>query len=400
MSNLSLFDTSLLNFISKFNKPSIIKATTGTKIDSYNCDKIESTIVKPLQKTINNLKLPLFAEGGSLSGGELEGSLISASKDLSKKEIRKRTKYKNILPELIEGTLYNDTQKKRLSEYYTRVSGGKAIPSLSTFIDARRGLRGKINGSTMYENLLYSNAPVKQLIDTYNLERSNIDKYGNTIADEVLNNYDGTLKGVHDYRNPDIIDAIFTSKTPYNGVEIEIPSIYKNYIHNNYNNKNVKAYVYGNSYLDDVTLKKLNSLKDTIILGAETDGGPSFKLYNGEENIDYDGAGYLIQFAKDGNNVYHRKLDIYDFEPQSYINRWGKIPYVSKGLKALNNNSSPVILSTQWEPISSDIYDYYNLDDDVWNSLLKEKDEQNKKKKNYNNIKNRIAGEFQRGLVR
>jgi hypothetical protein len=108
----------------------------------------------------------------------------------------------------------------------------------------------------------------------------------------------------------------------------------------------------------------------------------------------------LIQFAKDGNNVYHRKLDIYDFEPQSYINRWGKIPYVSKGLKALNNNSSPVILSTQWEPISSDIYDYYNLDDDVWNSLLKEKDEQNKKKKNYNNIKNRIAGEFQRGLVR
>lgn len=348
-------------------------------------------------------------EDDTINGGIIKESKISPK--LSRKEIRRDTKYKNILNNLLEGDKYTDLQKRRLSEYYARASGGQAIPGLNTAIAARRGLREDLeDGKSVYEHLLYTGTPVESIIDSYNDKNTTIDEYGNTVSTGLINNYDGTIKGEHDYTNYDIVDALFSSKVPYNGRLATTPRLYKNYIESHYKDKKVKSYSYGKSKLDKATLKKLellsdNSLKDrdkTIVLGAATDTGLPFLLDNGETQVNYDGAGYLIQFVKDGDKIYQRKSDIYDFEPNSYVKRWGRNLNVTKGLTALDKNSTPVVLLNPWEELLPETIKYYNLDENnLWESIRTEKDRQDKqRKKGSRHVEDRAVGEVNRMMMR
>lgn len=339
------------------------------------------------------------------SGGTLKESKISPK--LSRREIRRDTRYKNILNNLAEGDKYTDLQKKRLSEYYARASGGAAIPGYNTYIETRKGLRGNLDdGKSVYEHLLYSTTPVESIIDSYNERNTTTDEYGNIISTGSINNYDGTLKGEHDNINYDIIDALFSSKVPYNGRLTTTPTLYKNYIESKYKDKKIKSYTFGKSKLNRTVSRRLDSLSSnledknkTIVLGAETDRGLPFLIDNGKKQINYDGAGYLVQFVNDDGKIYQRKSDIYDFEPMSYIKRWGKVPKSLKGLTALDKNSSPVILVNPWEEISPEVLQYYNLDtSNLWNSINKKKEEQSiqRKKGNKAHLISRLSGEITR----
>lgn len=353
----------------------------------------------------------IYDEGGPLEESEYDGGIIKESKvspKLSRKEIRRDTRYKNILNNLLEGNKYTDLQKRRLSEYYARASGGQAIPGWNTYIEARKGLRGDLeDGKSVYEHLLYTDIPVESIIDSYNDKNTIIDEYGNTISTGLINNYDGTINGEHDYTNYDILDALFSSKVPYNGRLVTTPELYKNYIETHYKDKdkNVKSYSYGKSKLSKAVSKRLDSLSTnlgdrgkTIVLGAETDKGLPFLLDNGEKQVTYDGAGYLIQFVNDNGKIYQRKSDIYDFEPGTYIKRWGKVLNSVKGLTALDKNSTPVILMNPWEEVLPETMKYYNLDENnLWESIRTEKNRQDKqRKKGSKDIEDRITGEIGR----
>lgn len=352
----------------------------------------------------------IYDEGGPLEESEYDGGIIKESKvspKLSRKEIRRDTRYKNILNNLLEGNKYTDLQKRRLSEYYARASGGQAIPGWNTYIEARRGLRGDLeDGKSVYEHLLYTDTPVESIIDSYNDKNTTIDEYGNTISTGLINNYDGTTNGEHDYTNYDILDALFSSKVPYNGRLVTTPELYKNYIETHYKDKDkkVKSYSYGKSKLSKTVSKRLDSLSTnlgdkgkTIVLGAETDRGLPFLLDNGEKQVTYDGAGYLIQFVNDNGKIYQRKSDIYDFEPGTYIKRWGKVLNSVKGLTALDKNSTPVILMNPWEEVLPETMKYYNLDENnLWESIRTEKGRQDKQRKKGSKLEDRITGEIGR----
>lgn len=355
----------------------------------------------------------IYEEGGPLEESEYDGGIIKESKvspKLSRREIRRDTRYKNILNNLIEGDKYTDLQKRRLAEYYARASGGQAIPGWGTYIETRRGLRGNLeDGKSVYEHLLYTDTPVEDIIDSYNDKNTTTDEFGNSTYTGLINNYDGTISGEHDYTNYDIVDALFSSKIPYNGRLVTTPELYKNYIETHYKDKDkkVKSYSYGKSKLSKAVSRRLESLSTslgdngkTIVLGAETDRGLPFLLDNGKKQVAYDGAGYLIQFVNDDGKIYQRKSDIYDFEPGTYTKRWGKVLNSVKGLTALDKNSTPVILMNPWEEVLPETVKYYNLDENnLWESIKKEKDKQIKqRKRGSKHIADRLVGEVSRIL--
>lgn len=348
------------------------KPTPLTILDNYRSAYRNPFIVNPF--AYNTPMVNKFDSGGDkdddlsyiygndVYNGYIEPSVVSSK--MSKKQFRKATKpIKRIINEL-NGSHWSDTQKRRMTEYIIRNSGGLIFPTPEIAKNIRMGLRDiDPNGLSGYERIMYGDEPVKYIIGDI-ADRSTVydDYSGEAYINKPLKDYDGILHGDHFYNDYDIIDAYSSGKTPWKGVEVSGDfkyGPYGSYISRVYPDRNIKSYIYGDTDIPNEVIDRLNRYSsekgdNSIMIGASSDNDVPFILDYGNDHINFDSAGHIWQFVKDDDGtIYRRQSDIYDFNPEQYNKSYGWIPRMNDVLGSLDKNGDPVVMFNQWEPATT-----------------------------------------------
>lgn len=360
-------------------------------------DKINDSI-----KFIDDFSRPVneFDEGGDTELRDtINPSVVSAEREgMSKKQIRKNSRIvRTVLGNLGEDGIYTPEQKKRMSEYIIRVQGGQAGPSLPRVIDMRKGLKYRNKtGVSGLERVLYSNEPIKEIIDSINSDHISYDPDGTKVIHGFsLYNYNGTLTGRDNKYDKDIVDSYINGSAPYDGSVYSGKysfGPYKNYINRNYKGRDIKSYMFGEQTLPKDVIDRLDRYSyergdNSLVVSANTDDGVPFDINGKSYDVDFDAGGHLWQFIKDDDGTYYvRQSDSYDFEPDQYKKSYGNMPYVGEALSALDDVGNPVLVFNPWKVATRD--DLYNITNgsvdvnEVSDDAIKKAIEHNRQKSN------------------
>lgn len=360
-------------------------------------DKINDSI-----KFIDDFSRPVneFDEGGDTELRDtINPSVVSAVREgMSKRQIRKNSRIvRTVLGNLGEDGIYTPEQKKRMSEYIIRVQGGQAGPSLPRVIDMRKGLKYRNKtGVSGLERVLYSNEPIKEIIDSINSDHISYDPDGTKVIHGFsLYNYNGTLTGRDNKYDKDIVDSYINGSAPYDGSVYSGKysfGPYKNYINRNYKGRDIKSYMFGEQTLPKDVIDRLDRYSyergdNSLVVSANTDDGVPFDINGKSYDVDFDAGGHLWQFIKDDDGTYYvRQSDSYDFEPNQYKKSYGNMPYVGEALSALDDVGNPVLVFNPWKVATRD--DLYNITNgsvdvnEVSDDAIKKAIEHNRQKSN------------------